>query len=704
MDFQPGKITKNHILEAAKTIDSGEYVISPSTGYDVIVNEKHYPPKEIMRFAHQIATGKHIWYPGGGEPTNKYLKALGFQIAIKSFSSNELAQLLWNRFNNIWRCADSWRWSEMKDSGLLTFAWLDNTADYKQLPGSSLKRGRRAIIPWVNELKIGDLIFVMGKNSFNGICIAESEYNFNSDKLNLSEYGEKPAIKVHYIFKADTPIPHTLETHNNPTTFAEIDKYKFGLENVLQFLHTQQPEVIKKLISYIDSIGSQIEKEDIMNNIPLNTILYGPPGTGKTYNTINKAIEIIDPEFYILNQSNRDDIKKRFDDLKKSGQIEFVTFHQSMSYEDFIEGIKPKTISGKVVYEYEDGVFKSFCNKARFVAGNFVEVIEKFKNDISEEDGKESIEIKTAGTTFDIVYRGTNVFYVQPHNSTKENPWYPVNIDNIRKAFETESFIGIYNSTYVREVINYLKKHYGLVKGNDQQNRKKQNYVFIIDEINRGNIAQIFGELITLIEENKRQNEPEELQSQLPYSKQSFSVPNNVYVIGTMNTADRSVEALDTALRRRFSFIEIPPNSDPIKDIKVGNIDIKLMLETINKRIEKLLNKDHLIGHAYFIDLNKSENQLSQLKHIFHNKIIPLLQEYFYGDSGKIGLVLGNGFVIKDKTENKKTFAAFNDYDDDSKSDLAERPVYSIIPQEKWTENSFVSIYPPITNETNTGI
>jgi hypothetical protein len=693
MPFQPEKITRENIIAAAAIMDSGEYEITPSTGYDVIVNGKTYPPKEIMRYAHQIAAGDFLWYPGGGEPTNKYLKALGFQVNPKTFSSKELAKLLHAKFKNIWRCADSSRWNEMKDSGLLTFAWLDNGSDYKAINLEGIGEGKRAILPWVGKLKTGDLIFVMGKNNFGGICVASSEYDFNGPKLNLTEYGEKPAIQVTYIYKFDKPVQHDLETHNNPTTFARIDQYNFGLENVLQFLEAKHPEVIKSLTSYIDTMDSLKQADEILSSIALNTLLYGPPGTGKTHNTINKALEIADSDFYYLKQNERDELKRRFDELRKEGRIEFVTFHQSMSYEDFIEGIKPKTVNGNVIYEYEEGVFKAFCNKARFIAGNLTEVLEKFKADISEEDGKQSIEIKTSATTFDIIYRGTNVFYVQPHNSSKENPWYPVNIDNIRKAFETDSFFGIYNPTYVREVINYLKKNYGLVKGNAAPNAQKKKYVFIIDEINRGNIAQIFGELITLIEANKRQDEPEQLSAQLPYSKQSFSVPNNIYIIGTMNTADRSVEALDTALRRRFSFIEMAPNYDLLLNIKIGAIDIKLMLETVNERIERLLTKDHLIGHAYFLELEAAPEKLITLKHIFNNKIIPLLQEYFYGDFGKIGLVLGGGFIGKKKKDTKDMFASFSDFDEDIKTDLAEKPVFFLSKSETWGESTFVSIY-----------
>jgi hypothetical protein len=386
----------------------------------------------------------------------------------------------------------------------------------------------------------------------------------------------------------------------------------------------------------------------------LNTILYGPPGTGKTYNTINKAVAIASPSFDVSTKT-RDEIKTEYDRLIGLSRINFVTFHQSLGYEDFIEGIKPKTLKDQVVYEIEDGVFKAFCNKARFINGNFDDVIEKFKKDISEGDGQPPLKIKGHGTTFDITYRGTNVFYVQPLNSTKENPWYPVNIENIRKAFETDSYEKIYNPTYVREVISHLKKNYGLVKGNARPNSNKENYVFIIDEINRGNVSQIFGELITLIEADKREDQPEALKIQLPYSKELFSVPDNVFILGTMNTADRSVEALDTALRRRFSFEFMPPDSGKIekdgKEITVQGLSLKTLLDTINERVNYLLDEDHQIGHAYFCSIE--QDNAEQLRMVFKNKIIPLLREYFYNDHGKIRMVLGDRFVSKSPAKPK---------------------------------------------------
>ena len=185
---------------------------------------------------------------------------------------------------------------------------------------------------------------------------------------------------------------------------------------------------------------------------------------------------------------------------------------------------------------------------------------------------------------------------------------------------------------------------------NVARNAPKDNYVFIIDEINRGNIAKIFGELITLIEPSRRAGAEEEMTAVLPYSQKSFSVPNNVYVLGTMNTADRSIALLDTALRRRFSFVEMMPETEVLND-NVDGIDLKRLLATINRRITFLLDREHQIGHSYFINIDSKD----KLAEVFRSNVIPLLQEYFFDDYEKIQLVIGTAFV-KEIPEDENLF------------------------------------------------
>lgn len=422
---------------------------------------------------------------------------------------------------------------------------------------------------------------------------------------------------------------------------------------------------------------------------PLNTIFYGPPGTGKTYHTISRALQIADHDFYEANKHDRLALTARFKELlirdwiNPQGQIAFITFHQSLSYEDFIEGIKPDVIQAgndedqeMVKYEVKDGLFKLMAQKATWREGNFESVIEAFKKDCNELENKQPVSITSKYTNFKVAFRGTGVLYVRPDNSKKADAWYPVNLANIRKVYETESYEGVYNPTYVREILEYLKRNKNLIKSKDNINQKPLPHILIIDEINRGNIAQIFGELITLIEPDKRAGKPEEIELFLPNSKNPFSVPDNLYIIGTMNTADRSVEALDAALRRRFNFIFMPPQHSLLTDqdqqpLFIGGINIQSLLNTINERISYLIDEDHQIGHAYFFGI-KNENDL---RIVFKDKIIPLLKEYFFNDYGKIRMILGDGFVEK-KGNRMPSFAVKdNDYHID-------RTIYKIIQPE----------------------
>lgn len=213
------------------------------------------------------------------------------------------------------------------------------------------------------------------------------------------------------------------------------------------------------------------------------------------------------------------------------------------------------------------------------------------------------------------------------------------------------------------------------------RNDSKNQYAIFIDEINRGNVANIFGELITLIETDKRLGTRNEMTVTLPYSKEVFGVPRNLDIIGTMNTADRSVEALDTALRRRFSFQEVLPQPELVKDVlgdlsNFHGIQLNEVLERINYRIERLIDRDHTIGHAYFLKLEDVEDFRAGLVDVFCDNIVPLLQEYFYNDYPKIGLVLGKGFVqVLDNDRKDQRFADFNA---DGRDDYMDRELYRL--------------------------
>ena len=197
----------------------------------------------------------------------------------------------------------------------------------------------------------------------------------------------------------------------------------------------------------------------------------------------------------------------------------------------------------------------------------------------------------------------------------------------------------------ISDVYNLIEKHQPTKAA---PARDQGNYVFIIDEINRGNISKILGELITLLEPEKRMGNAEGMQAMLPYSQKLFGVPKNVYILGTMNTADRSIAALDTALRRRFQFREMLPDAKVLDGIMVEDLSVKEMLLTINRRIAVLYDREHTIGHAYFVPLRQNPS-IDLLGEIFRNRILPLLQEYFYEDYEKIRMVLGDNQKSKDE-------------------------------------------------------
>ena len=477
-----------------------------------------------------------------------------------------------------------------------------------------------------------------------------------------------------------------------PIVNEEIDKLKNIYSDFIahRFTSSEQMKMFEKMqerfekYKIIEEMEEELEEEDFAplnyfseSTFPLNQILYGPPGTGKTYNTINKALEIInDEEVKQLDFNDRKAVKDLFDKKLKEGQIMFTTFHQSMSYEDFIEGIKPEieedAEGGKtVIYEVKKGIFKQIAEEARKIRYQSEEYVQQYTFDDAWNKLIELVKDKISKKTLlkigsweyglsskdSLKYSSVNSPSQYTFTITKQNI-----LDSYHKKIARPS--GAFQKD-MNEIVEFMKTEFQLadyVEENEISNKIEQTpkpYVLIIDEINRGNVSQIFGELITLIEEDKRLGKNEALEVILPYSKEKFGVPLNLYIIGTMNTADRSVEALDTALRRRFSFVEMMPEYEALNKIQFDDFHLGELLKTINSRIEALLDRDHTIGHSYFINIKPNDTEA--LKEAFANKIIPLLQEYFYHDYEKIALILGEGFVecIEPK-ESKVEFARWN--------------------------------------------
>lgn len=502
--------------------------------------------------------------------------------------------------------------------------------------------------------------------------------------------------------------------------------YKFE-EKIAKFEEIKDKlfDIFLFLSNYINNLSKDdfkiIKGNSIMeNNLFLNQILYGPPGTGKTYHTIDKALEIISKveKIELPDENNRVDRKKLFNEYVKNGQIVFTTFHQSYGYEEFVEGIKPrmdKENSKEIEYEIKDGIFKELCKKAlenRDDIESFNFYINDLKEKTKEDANNPEKYFQLPNTKYSIQYRGGKTFRIKFDDMSKNHKDYPVSIDNIEKLYKTSNIDEIYNSAYVKAILNYLKSQ-GLKDYKEKDEKINLPYIIIIDEINRGNVSKIFGELITLIEPSKRLGNEEALELTLPYSGEKFGVPKNVYIIGTMNTADRSITSLDTALRRRFEFVEMMPNSDLLnnvficKDVENPNEDedylgddaktegyaeiLQNILISINKRIEFLLDREKTIGHAFFmseaVKFNKNNwikpdeyeedwyvLSISKLKKVFQNKIIPLLQEYFYNDYALINEVLNHNGMIKEDKKDDKYLQKIKNLD----SVNSERSIYNI--------------------------
>ena len=442
-----------------------------------------------------------------------------------------------------------------------------------------------------------------------------------------------------------------------------------------------------------DNKGYEMTNDDKKLTYPLNQILYGPPGTGKTYTTVVKAIEILE-ERKVDRSKNRDDLKRKFDEYIQSGQIKFVTFHQSYGYEEFVEGIKAKNdANGNLKYEVGDGVFKALCQIAKkkneitvktkddnkiIDEENFKELYDSYVLTLPEYSTSPSGKILTTQTGYDFyLYKNTTPSIVVRAKSGS-TPMSVAYSKLKRVLFDGEEYA---YPSYEPKIIDDMKLD---IQKHTVDNSSK-NYVLIIDEINRGNISKIFGELITLIEPSKRLGANDEIIVELPYSKEKFGVPSNLYIIGTMNTADRSIALMDTALRRRFEFVEMMPEYDKLNKTIIEGINVGEMLKTINERIEYLYDRDHTIGHAYFMSLKDSAD-ISELASIFKNKILPLLQEYFYDDWEKIRLVLGESQFIKEKKPANALFKSNTDY-------INDKILYEIDKEAFYDEQNYLKIY-----------
>lgn len=578
-----------------------------------------------------------------------------YQLSEKAWyslkSNNNLNQQKAHKFWLFAAGEKSYKWEEFYEKGIIALGW-DNLGNLKNYHSqdeiaqelqkysskdSYPKNDSKANWEFANKMDIGDIVYV--KQGLEPILlgrgIIESDYIYDDTR---NEY--KSIRKVRW-------------THNGiyNVDFNELDIKQWNQKTLTDISENKYKDFCKK----IEKIFNNNAKEDKnMNSQPLNQILYGPPGTGKTYNTVIKAMEIInDKKYDSVDVELYKDLKKQFDNLKKQGQIEFVTFHQSYSYEEFVEGIKPYIPEWGTVEENnrfigQDGIFKKICKLAE---RNLYVFDEDQKADF-DKIYKIFQEKYETGSSFsnllNIKYEQNNLVYhygaqsqdrridltriKDIFNSGKQ---YSTAIE-FNKDYKGNAALKGYFFNFYQELLQIKNEYIDENKIDNCINQDPLKYVLVIDEINRGDVSKIFGELITLIEKDKRIDEDHQMTVTLPYSREPFGVPNNLYIIGTMNTADRSIALLDTALRRRFDFEEMMPKPELLRGKDIEGVDLEQLLTKINDRIKNEYDRDHQIGHSYLMGVKNNE----QLERAYKNRILPLLKEYFYNDIDSIAKIL----------------------------------------------------------------
>jgi len=864
MPFEPKKITRDNVLEAVKEIEENSLELIPSTQWDVIINGKAYPPKDVLRYAHKQVNGELLWDISGGEATNTYLDEMGFLIRAKNDSANQIRAIIQKYKKTI----DLSVFSNKDEKWYFVQRYKDNVnpenPNFVEAFGSINFANFVYPMPWA---VIKDLL------SKEPMRYRQCIIKLFQDEVDLSQRIQTFMHEIEVIYHEMYPESKKSSYHDERTiaTFLTLrypNNYTFYMEKLyrklcslmgvkpmsregdkyvhyLKYMHEFTSQYViadQELISMVSqAIPSDaypdndhlLLSQDIIFRLsgkdstldiayPLNQILYGPPGTGKTYNAIKKAVAIADR----LSEADldrkypkREELTKRYRQLVEEKRVVFTTFHQSMAYEDFIEGIKPVTRNdGSISYEVVPGIFKQLCklsSQAWLSGANqnskatipieqpSIQISDNMFNDLfdayletlpddSETEHSSVVLYTVRGKPFEVfrainkpkiivraglkrtpspiskkellqIYRKlkrpnfgsyekilineilnlrsndnytaiSNIFdqaytklcsdlksmsepvmkvktpsgtefgislnkkgNLNVHTAPEFKPSVTLTKDNIYSYVIGKNFPP-YDKGYFLGVIKLLQDKYGFIQITQESNENSNGlsplpFVLIIDEINRGNVSQIFGELITLIEPDKRLGKEEELEVTLPYSKEKFSVPSNLYIIGTMNTADRSVEALDTALRRRFSFEEMAPDYSLLEGSTSEGIDLAELLKTINNRIEGLLDKDHVIGHSYFLRVSKGEKTLQD---VFFDEIIPLLQEYFYGNFGRIALVIGRGFVTS-KPITQSIFAKPSPYNDEFNDHI----LYSLVNRKEMNKIDFRKALQVLMNKSD---
>lgn len=546
--------------------------------------------------------------------------------------------------------ANDYHFEEMYDDGVMALCGWDKVGDLSDCPDKeSVDKRRQSIDEYqfntgnltgmlhaiANEINEGDIVLAKySKSDVVGMGVVTGDYRFDDDSV----YG-KHCRDISW-------------THKGLWHCASILK-EFGQDEfpAKALTNVTKSKYIPKILEMIEGDSKQDNNNpqtfETMTEIEIlrqkkQIILQGAPGTGKTYKTASIAVGICNPAF--TDFANHQKVMEEYERLLNEGQIAFCTFHQSMDYEDFVEGLKPEVKGNAVEYNVQNGIFKTICEKAQTKEdADITTCIDKYLQSIKGYENKKTIPTLTGKSELYVWWtEGNDTISTRSVLSKSEKgDQYspsPLNIEKVKMQALGE---GVENNWrhYAQAFINAVKKEYNL-----ENQVSDKPYVLIIDEINRGNVSKIFGELITLLEADKRSGGgTHHISLKLPYSKDDFSVPSNLYIIGTMNTTDRSTGTIDYAVRRRFAFVTLESRADVIEnwcDSQSVASDVKKAALALFAQINGLGRKDSSsfiakhkasdfeledlkVGHSYFM-----VKDMASLKLKMHYEVVPLIKEY----------------------------------------------------------------------------
>ena len=557
--------------------------------------------------------GKQVWLFLGGKDANDY----HFE---EMYNDGVMALCGWDKVGDLSDCSDKDSVDKRRQS-----------IDEYHFNTGNLTGMLHAI---ANEINEGDIVLAKySKSDIVGMGVVTGDYRFDD----VSVYG-KHCRDISW-------------THKGLWHCASILK-EFGQDEfpAKALTNVTKSKYIPKILEMIEGDSKQDNNPqtfETMTEIEIlrqkkQIILQGAPGTGKTYRTASIAVGMCNPTFTDFEDHKK--VMEEYERLLNDGQIAFCTFHQSMDYEDFIEGLKPEVKGNAVEYNVENGIFKTICEKAQTKDNvDITTCIDKYLQTIKGYDNKKTIPTLTGKSELYVWWTEGNdtISTRSVLSKCEKGDQYspsPLNIEKVKMQAIGE---GVENNwrAYAQAFINAVKKEYNL-----ENQVSDKPYVLIIDEINRGNVSKIFGELITLLEVDKRSGGgSHHISLKLPYSKEDFSVPSNLYIIGTMNTTDRSTGTIDYAVRRRFAFVTLESKADIIENwcnsesvpsnVKNAALDLFTQINGKGKNDTSSFIAKHKsadfeledlkVGHSYFM-----AKDMASLKMKMLYEVVPLIKEY----------------------------------------------------------------------------